>query len=216
MRGHHHHHRTFLSQCRGQLLFDPLRRELRPDRHRHGQPAPRGRAGAGCGPGDLKLIVLTHGDVDHCGNAACLRGRFSAPIAMHRDDAGMVEHDDMFWNRKAPNPVIRAIFGVFFRLSQADRFEPDVYLEDGQSLVDHGLNATVLHVPGHSKGSLAVMTAAGDLFCGDLLANTRQPELGSIIDDAAAASASLDQLKRSGARMVYPGHGRPFLMEQLA
>ena len=30
-------------------------------------------ARAGCVPGRLKLIVLTHGDVDHAGNAAHLR-----------------------------------------------------------------------------------------------------------------------------------------------
>ena len=28
---------------------------------------------AGCRPGDLRLIVLTHGDYDHAGNAAYLR-----------------------------------------------------------------------------------------------------------------------------------------------
>ncbi len=33
---------------------------------------------AGCKPGNLKLIVITHGDFDHTGNAAHLR-RGSAP-----------------------------------------------------------------------------------------------------------------------------------------
>ena len=28
---------------------------------------------ADCNPGNLNLIVLTHGDFDHCGNAAYLR-----------------------------------------------------------------------------------------------------------------------------------------------
>ena len=32
---------------------------------------------AGCTLGDLKLIVLTHGDFDHSGNARHLRERFS-------------------------------------------------------------------------------------------------------------------------------------------
>src|SRR5512139_3425317 len=31
---------------------------------------------AGCSPGDLKLIVLTHGDFDHTGNAVHLREKF--------------------------------------------------------------------------------------------------------------------------------------------
>jgi len=42
-------------------------------------------------PGDLELIILTHGDSDHADNAAYLRDKYKAKIAMHKDDAGMVE-----------------------------------------------------------------------------------------------------------------------------
>ena len=52
--------------------------------------------GAGCKPGYLKLIVLTHGDFDHTGNAAYLRQKFGTEIAMHYDDSGMAERGDMF------------------------------------------------------------------------------------------------------------------------
>ena len=45
----------------------------------------------GCQPGNLKLIVITHGDFDHTGNAAYLRTKFTTKIAMHDDDAGMEE-----------------------------------------------------------------------------------------------------------------------------
>ncbi|MCP4541171.1 MAG: MBL fold metallo-hydrolase [Chloroflexi bacterium] len=53
----------------------------------------------GCKPDDLKLIVITHGDFDHTGNAAYLCEKFGAKIAMHYDDSGMLERGDMFWNR---------------------------------------------------------------------------------------------------------------------
>lgn len=42
---------------------------------------------AGCRPGNLRLIVLTHGDFDHSGNPAHLRPVYGAPIAMPPDDA---------------------------------------------------------------------------------------------------------------------------------
>ena len=61
---------------------------------------------AGCKPGNLKLIVVTHGDFDHTGNAAYLRKKFGTKIAMHADDSGMLEHGDMFWNRKKGNFLI--------------------------------------------------------------------------------------------------------------
>jgi hydroxyacylglutathione hydrolase len=56
---------------------------------------------AGCKPGNLRLILLTHGDFDHSGNAAYLRGKYNAKIAMHSADKGMVEKGDLFYNRNA-------------------------------------------------------------------------------------------------------------------
>ncbi len=172
-------------------------------------------AGAGCQAGGLQLIVLTHGDFDHIGNAAYLRTGFGATIAMHRDDSGMAERGDMFWNRKAGSALIRALAPLLFRFGQANRFVPDLYVEDGLSLAAHGLEATVLSIPGHSKGCIGILTAAGDLFCGDLFDNTKGPALNAIMDDPAAAEASIQKLRNCAIRTVYPGHGRPFAMEQL-
>ena len=55
---------------------------------------------SGCHPGNLNLIVLTHGDFDHTGNASYLRKKFSTKIAMHHYDSGVVEYGNMYWNRK--------------------------------------------------------------------------------------------------------------------
>jgi len=170
--------------------------------------------GAGCGPGDLKVIVLTHGDFDHAGNAAYLREKFGARIAMNHADSGMVERGDMFWNRHSGNALFRMIASLLFRFATADRFVPDLYIDDGDDLSEFGFDAQVLAIPGHSKGSIGILTAQGDLFCGDLLANDRRPARGSIVDDSADCDASLDRLKSLQIAVVYPGHGRPFPMGQ--
>ena len=165
---------------------------------------------AGCKPSDLKLIILTHGDFDHTGNAAYLRGKFGGRIAMHRDDAGMLERGDIFWNRKSGNFLIRALASVLFRFGQSQRCSPDPYLEDGDDLSKYGLDARALHIPGHSEGSIAILTADGALFCGDLLLYKDKPVLNTIIDDRAAARASFERLKNLKADIVYPGHGESF------
>ncbi len=170
---------------------------------------------AGCRPGDLKLIILTHGDFDHAGNAASLRRKLGAPIAMHRDDAGMIERGDIFWNRKSRHHLIRAAAAFLFRFSQAQRCAPDLFIDEGDDLSKHGFAATVLHIPGHSRGSIGVLTADGALFCGDLLEYRGRPVLNRLIDDRAAALASFDRLGGLLACMVYPGHGPPFPGEML-
>jgi hydroxyacylglutathione hydrolase len=169
---------------------------------------------AGCHPGNLKLIVITHGDFDHTGNAAHLREKYRAKIAMHYGDSGMVERGDMFWNRKKGNVLIRVASSMLFRFGKSDRFIPDLYVEDGYDFSEYGLNARVFHIPGHSKGSLGVLTGDGDLFCGDLLVNGDKPSLNSIIDNPAEADASIEKLKRSAINTVYPGHGNPFQMTE--
>jgi glyoxylase-like metal-dependent hydrolase (beta-lactamase superfamily II) len=168
---------------------------------------------AGCKPGNLKLIVLTHGDFDHTGNAAYLRKKFGTKIAMHHDDSGMVERGDMFWNRKKPFILIRMMVPILFGFGKSDRFKPDLYIEDGYDLSEYGFDAKILHIPGHSKGSIGILTAGGDLFCGDLLEKKDKPVLNSIMDDSAAANTSVEKLKSLEINTVYPGHGKPFPME---
>lgn len=171
--------------------------------------------GAGCVPESLRLIIITHGDFDHTGNAAYLRAKFGAPIAMHAGDAGMAERGDMFWGRKSGNGLIRALAPALFRFGKPDRFTSDVLMEDGFDFAAYGFDAKAIALPGHSIGSLGVLTADGDLFCGDLLDNTKRPALNSIMDDVEAGKASVARLRAMAIRRVYPGHGGPFVMGEV-
>jgi hydroxyacylglutathione hydrolase len=168
--------------------------------------------GAGCKPGNLKLIVLTHGDFDHTGNAAYLREKYGTKIAMHYGDSGMVERGNMFWNRKKPNIIIRMMTPILFGFGKSKRFDPDLCIEEGYDLSEYGFDATVIYIPGHSKGSIGILTAGGDLFCGDLLTNVDRPGLNSIMDDSEEANTSVEKLMKFRISTVYPGHGKQFPM----
>ena len=184
-------------------------------------------AGAGCGPTkDLRLVVLTHGDIDHAGNCAHLRRTHDVPIAIHRQDAEMVRTGAMDVGRKRTPDRHTAAFrfmtwaaGLLSKITRAgvdlETFEPDVLLEDGQDLSAYGFNARVVHLPGHSSGSIGVLTGDGDLFCGDLLVNVLGPSLHYYIDDLVRANESVRKLGGLGVRTVYPGHGKPFSLNEL-
>lgn len=167
---------------------------------------------AGCKPGNMKLIILTHGDFDHTGNCAYLRNKFGTKIAMHYEDSGMVERGDMFWNRKTGNFIAKKIVNILFSIT---KFNPDFTINEGDDLSEYGLDAKVLYLPGHSKGSIGILTASGDLFCGDLFMNNNKPALSSIIDDPVEANMSVEKLKSLVINTVYPGHGKPFPMSAL-
>lgn len=135
---------------------------------------------------------------------------------MHYADLGMVDQGDMFWNRQQPNRLVQALTGLLFRLSEADRFKPDCFVQEGNTLAEYGLDAQVIELPGHSRGNIGILTTRGELFCGDLLANRGKPQVWTIIDDPDATRASVEKLKQYRITTVYPGHGSPFQMEQFA
>lgn len=169
---------------------------------------------SGCGRGNLRLILLTHGDFDHAGNASYLREKLDTRIAMHRGDSGMVERGDLFYGRRKGNSIIRKVAPVLFGFGRSERFSPDEYLDDGYDLSGYGFDGRILHIPGHSKGSIGILTADGDLFCGDLFTNDDRPVLNSIMDDPAAANASVERLGSLGIGAVFPGHGKAFAMRE--
>jgi hydroxyacylglutathione hydrolase len=178
---------------------------------------------AGVTPGNLKLVLLTHGDFDHTGNAAFLQEKYGAKIAMHPEDAEMVKRGAQDWNRKA-RPDRVTLFGkiIIFVSSQIVKpvilkpFSPYLLVNDGDDLAEYGFDAKILHLPGHSKGSIGILTAHGDLFCGDLLMNMFKPEPHFMIDDMAHFHASIEKLKTCRIKTVYPGHGKSFPMDRFA
>jgi len=164
----------------------------------------------GCKPGNLILIVLTHGDFDHIANAAYLRNLYGAKIAMHPDDAGMAEHGDMSWNREHGKLPLK-LSGLLFGFGKGEKFTPDLTLEEGADLSEYGLDAQVIPIPGHSQGSIGIFLGeSGDLIGGDMFDGSQDPALNSIMDKPNVAKQSIDKLKGYPINTVYPGHGRPF------
>ncbi len=175
---------------------------------------------AGCLPDNLKLVVITHGDADHSGNALRLREKYGIRIAMHPGDVSQVENGAILKRRVRPF-VYRVVFALMMlkrklHKDQAGfpKFRPDILLADGQSLEDYGSSAKVIHVPGHTPGSIGIVTAKGDLFAGDTYTNRRKPDAAMIVENPQQLENSLAKLEKMNIRTVYPGHGEPFLMEK--
>ena len=187
---------------------------------------------AGCRPGNLNLILLTHGDTDHADNAAYLRERFGAKIALHPLEAPVVERGDMSSTRKAKPDKIGLIFKVMiplapliFKTDAFEYFKPDFTVDEDFDLSEYGFNARILHLPGHSKGSIGILSPndfslqpvgpGPVVFCGDLLYNFIGRPSCQLIDDLADFNASIEKLRSLGVKTVYPGHGKPFPLERV-
>ncbi len=171
---------------------------------------------AGCLPDHLKLVIATHGDFDHTGNCAGLQRKYHVQIAMHEGDAEMVR-TGVPARRHARSWLTTLMMGLGQLMGGSfDRFQPDILLEDGQSLAGFGLAAQVIHTPGHTRGSIAILTEDGQLIAGDTIDNRGRLGRTPFIENEQELEASLKTLKALSARKVYPGHGKPFAFEELA
>ena len=167
---------------------------------------------AGCTPDNFHLVILTHGDFDHSGNCAYLKEKYNVEISMHVNDEEMVKTGDQFYHWKDGRRLFRRILTALFSIR---RFTPDFTIDEGFSLSTYGINARIIHLPGHSAGSIGILTDNGDFFCGDLFTNTDKPELNSILQDEMDAKYSIKKLKNYLIDIIYPGHGNPFPLNYL-
>lgn len=165
-------------------------------------------------PDRLKLVILTHGDFDHIGNGAKLQAKYKVKIGMHESDTLMAQQA-ILPKRKVNNLLMKmfvACGNLFERLSKGgfETFKPDLYLKDGQSLDEYGIKGQIVHVPGHTKGSIAVLTQEKDLIAGDLFSNMGKPGLSPFVENEEERIESVKRIKALKIKDIYPGHGNPF------
>lgn len=86
----------------------------------------------------IEKILLTHGHIDHCGSAGIFASELGIPIeGPHKDD--------IFWISRLEEDGQR--YGV-----NGKPFEPDRWLEDGDTVTVGKLTFNVRHCPGHTPG----------------------------------------------------------------
>jgi glyoxylase-like metal-dependent hydrolase (beta-lactamase superfamily II) len=171
----------------------------------------------GHSPQDLRLILITHGHVDHAGSAVALKRLTGAPMALHRADARLVGTPDLKIppGRNATIDAIGRLIRTFGWVVPLETFTPDIWIEDGQSLREFGIDARVVHTPGHTMGSVSVMCDDGTLFVGDAILNLVHVAFPLFWEDVAATRESALKIQALKPRVCYTAHGRAFDANEL-
>jgi hydroxyacylglutathione hydrolase len=177
-----------------------------------------GATEAGVRPGDVRLILVTHGHLDHYGAATEVQTWCGAPVAAYR---GEPEFSQDRRNALPPAQTLRGglVRWLYLLLSPLARFEPleaDLLLDDKSDLMAYGAEVWTVHLPGHSPGSLGVVTLDGDVFVGDLFVNYTVPSQPMYLSDTDAWQRSYERVQELRPRMLYVGHGEPFSGVDLA
>ncbi|MEU6975039.1 MBL fold metallo-hydrolase [Streptomyces sp. NPDC046371] len=99
--------------------------------------------------------------------------------------------------------------------AQVEPFGPDVLVTGETDLEDFGITARIMPTPGHTAGSVSVLTAGGDLVAGDLIANSffgpvrGRPADPPFHDDPVLNLASLRKMLALNPTSLHVGHGTP-------
>lgn len=146
----------------------------------------------GFDPSKMAAVLVTHAHIDHIGALRRFRDAYGARIIAHELDAGNIEKGthvgaEAYGVPYEPCPVDERIGG------------------DSHTLTFGGTDIRVIHIPGHTPGSMAAYmdTGEGRVLFGQDIHGPYLPEWGA---DRKKARASLEKLIALRADILCEGH----------
>ena len=106
---------------------------------------------AGC---DISLIINTHGHFDHIGANKRIKEATGAELLIHADDVQLLSQAGLH----------ASVYGLSVEASP----QPDRLMVEGDLLKIGNLEIEIIHVPGHSPGSVC-LKVKNSLIVGDVL-----------------------------------------------
>jgi glyoxylase-like metal-dependent hydrolase (beta-lactamase superfamily II) len=102
----------------------------------------------------LTHIINTHGHADHTAGNAAIQKATQAKLYMHRGELSHLKG------------LMHKTFSLF--LGGQGSPLPDAFMEEGDTIMAGRIRLSVLHTPGHTRGSVSIHTE-GHVFTGDTL-----------------------------------------------
>lgn len=143
---------------------------------------------------DVKLILLTHGHVDHLAHLSRIKKELGAEFLMHQEDVFL----------------LKGLFAqaLMFGLPNPGNPKPDRFVSDGDEIPLGRLKIKVLHTPGHSPGSVTYFVD-NKLFVGDLIfaGSIGRTDLPGGDYQKLIRSVESKIFTLPDDTIIYPGHG---------
>lgn len=168
-------------------------------------------------PKNIKLIIVTHGHMDHIGLLAYAKEISGGKILAHKslkDNLAKGEFEE---------PTARSNMGHFLNIMtmflnlDIKGFEPDILIDDVYDLSEFGIEGSVIPTPGHSESSITVVLDSGEALIGDMVRPDDSGEivLGMYYEDKEELLKSLEIVANIDPQTIYLSHGETINNEEL-
>lgn len=144
---------------------------------------------------DIQTIVLTHGHSDHIAALFDIQDRTGADVTIHIEDADFLEGRGAY----------SSMFGISYKTPET----PDRLLREGDIIELGNTRFTVIHTPGHTPGSICLLTE-DRVFTGDTLFYRG---IGTTLMPGSSRRQLINSIQTRLMVLpddfrIYPGHGR--------
>ena len=180
----------------------------------------------GVGLNSIERILITHGHIDHYGQAKRLSSLSGAPIYIHSKEYGRIRSfihslgfiKSILLRNGAPETLVNeAIHYMESAQIMADSLDEAFFLDDGDSILFKSMSWKTIHCPGHSPGLICFhwpekkILFTGDHLLKEITPNPilnvpeyrppfRYPSLKDYLN-------SLEKIERLGLSLLLPAHG---------
>ena len=165
----------------------------------------------------IKHIALTHAHPDHAWNASKIKDEYGAKIILGKEDAAI---KDSCASQKCLPCFSKyrfrtTIINFSIRFCKTPPFNVDFYVgrDDAQLLKKFGYDAEIVPLPGHTYGSIGILSD-NVLYCGDeFTAIWKKPDIAPHGADIEMLRNSLKTILEINPEWLACGHGLPVKMQ---
>ena len=160
-------------------------------------------------PSEIRLIIITHGHMDHVGSLKYIKEKTGAPVLIHADEGLLLAQGLSPGVRFTPkwlNKLLRMEKGA-----KVSPVTPDIMISDEFNLEEYGAKGKVILTPGHTSGSLTVIIEGKHAIVGDIamkLPLLSKSYIPIIAEDVEQVFQSWQRIINEGVKTVYPAHGK--------
>jgi len=120
----------------------------------------------------IDYLILTHTHFDHAANAFWIKEKYNAKVIVHKSEASYLTNGENIIPQ-GTNVITRTLVNLlgkmFFSRAKYQPCNFDILVDSVFSLKDAGFNASIIHTPGHTLGSVSVLVDDEVAIVGDAI-----------------------------------------------